>query len=256
MKAKLDNPDFLIIGAAKCATTTLSNLLNAHPQACMVQGKEPHFFSTDNYYAGWERYQTLYRHCGDCLATGDASTSYSRIRYHPETITRIVDHIPSAKIIYMVRHPLKRMESACLEHLATPGNPLRFKSVDEALKKQPMIIDSSRYWEVYDRYRRSFPEDNIRIIWFEEFIKDPHQVFSEICDFLGIDKDIKVNIEGINKNSRQDAIRRIKSLGNQNAINLSWSAETKSWVLDLIREDNLTFLKYFDKPSDYWGELY
>lgn len=43
-------PNFLIIGAAKAATTTLCNLLSQHPQAAIVQGKEPHFFSVDQIY--------------------------------------------------------------------------------------------------------------------------------------------------------------------------------------------------------------
>jgi len=86
---------------------------------------------------------------------------------------------------------------------------------------------------------------------------DPHQVFSTICEFLGIDKHIEIYIEGINRNSREDAINRMKVLGRQSAnIDLNWTPETKSWVLGLIREDNLRFLNHFNKPSSYWGELY
>jgi len=49
MKNKIE-PNFFIIGAAKAATTSLSSLLASHPQAALVQGKEPHFFSYDHVY--------------------------------------------------------------------------------------------------------------------------------------------------------------------------------------------------------------
>lgn len=82
-------PNFFIIGAAKCATSSLASLLDIHPQA----------------------------------AIGDASTSYSRIRQNPNTIRRIYDFAPEAKIIYMLRHPLERIESAYSERLMMPNCP-------------------------------------------------------------------------------------------------------------------------------------
>src|SRR5277367_2845210 len=146
---KTVKPNFFIIGAAKAATTSLSSLLGAHPQAGIVQGKEPHFFSYDQVYKlGWPKYLTLFKHCRDKKAIGDASTSYSRIRYHPSVVERIRAQVPEARIIYMVRHPLQRMESAYVEHLATPGG-LVFASINDAVKRLPMIVDSSRYWEVF-----------------------------------------------------------------------------------------------------------
>jgi hypothetical protein len=142
---KKPKPNFLIIGAAKAATTSLSSLLDQHPQAGIVRGKEPHFFSFDDrYLQGWKQYLRLYEHCSNRKAIGDASTSYSRIRYHPQAIERIKQHIPKAKIIYMVRHPLERMESAYVEQMCSPGTKV-FSSINDAVRRQPMIIDSSRY---------------------------------------------------------------------------------------------------------------
>ena len=40
-------PNFLIIGAAKCATSSLASLLDAHPQAAIIKGKESHFGSNE-----------------------------------------------------------------------------------------------------------------------------------------------------------------------------------------------------------------
>ena len=98
---------------------------------------------------------------------GDASTSYSRIRYHPHTIARIRSHVPDVKIIYMVRHPLERIESAYIERLASVDARRGYPDINHAVRAEPMMIDSSRYWEVFDRYRRHFDEGRIKIVWFE-----------------------------------------------------------------------------------------
>ena len=40
-------PDFLIIGAQKCGTTSLYHLLSQHPLVAPAAFKEPHFFSSE-----------------------------------------------------------------------------------------------------------------------------------------------------------------------------------------------------------------
>jgi hypothetical protein len=251
-------PNFLIIGAARAATTTLSHMLKAHPQANIVRGKEPHFFSYDEHYAhGWHRYQSLYSHCTSEVAIGDASTSYSRIRYHPHTVQRILSHVPDVRIIYSVRNPIERMESAYAYRLGSPGENQVFPSINHAVRQQPMILDSSRYWEVFDYYRRNFGESRIKIVWFEEFVADIDAVFSDICRFLEIDDTIHIRIPKEGQNRRDTVIGRMKQLGRGHLkADIRWDDETYRWTIDQLREDNCRFLGYFDKPSDYWGDLF
>ena len=40
-------PNFFIIGAPKCGTTSLHNYLKSHSQITMSNPKEPHYFSKD-----------------------------------------------------------------------------------------------------------------------------------------------------------------------------------------------------------------
>jgi hypothetical protein len=255
--SKKTEPNFFIIGAAKAATTSLSSLLAMHSQAAIVQGKEPHFFSHDhNYKRGWNEYLKLFRNCRDAVAVGDASTSYSRIRYHPFVIQRIQEHVPRAKIIYMVRHPLKRMESAYVEHICTPGGQM-FASINDALRKQPMVVDSSRYWEVFDAYRQKFDESKIKVVWFEEYTADTTGVFQDVCRFLEIDDSVIPDLECERTNSRQDAPSRLSKIGRAGVqVNTAWDELTRQWVIDQIRDDNSRFLAHFNRPRDYWGDLF
>jgi hypothetical protein len=255
--SKKIQPNFFIIGAAKAATTSLSSLLESHPQAGMVRPKEPHYFSYDHVYrGGWQKYLAMFSHCHDKKAVGDASTSYSRIRYYKSTLDRMKLHVPRARIIYMVRHPLKRMESAYVEHAATADSKA-FRSINEAIRLQPMILDSSRYWEVFEAYRQKFDESRIKIIWFEEYTADTLAVFQDVCRFLEIDDTFAPDFAAEKTNSRAEAAARMEQIGRGGVeIDTNWDEAVRQSVVDQLREDNCKFLSYFGRPLDYWGDLF
>jgi Sulfotransferase family len=250
-------PNFFIIGAAKAGTTSLSSLLEAHPQAAIALSKEPHFFSYDPYYAvGWAKYLELFSHVSDQIAVGDASTSYSRLRYRPRVIERIKRHVPDAKIIYMVRHPLQRMESAYVEHMCTEESST-FSSINDAIRRQPKIIDSSRYWEVFDAYRQAFGEERTKIVWFEEYIANLKAIFKDVCRFLEIDDQFEPNLEKEETNSRNEAAMRMARIGRSGVpLDLVWEENLRRHVIAQIRDDNLRFLTHFGRPDDHWGDLF
>lgn len=250
-------PNFFIIGAPKAGTTSLASLLRRHPQAGIVDGKEANFFSYDQCYArGWARYLTLFSECSGKKAIGDASTSYCRIRYHPLTLARMREHVPAAKIIYMARHPLQRMESGYIETLCTPAGA-GLNSVNDAVRTRPMIVDSSRYWEVFDAYRQKFEESRIKVIFFEEYIANQTAAFQDVCRFLEIDDTVAPDFSREMTNSRQVNFPRMATVGRKpEQINTAWDEQTRQWVINQIREDNLCFLAHFGRPKDYWGNLF
>lgn len=251
-------PNFLIIGAAKAGTTSLASLLTAHPEAGIVLGQQPDFFSVDRKYQfGWVKYLKLYKRCLGKKAIGDASTSYSRIRYHPNVIERIARHMPHAKIIYMVRHPLDRMVSAYVARMSVPNPPQQFASINDAVRKEPMIIDSSRYWEVFEAYRKTFDESLIKVVWYEEYVANTTAVFQDICRFLEINDKLEPDLTQPRANPSADAeesAMTISSSGIQ--LNTAWDEETRRWVIEEIKDDNARFLQHFGKPLNYWGDLF
>ncbi len=253
----MSRPNFFIIGAAKCATTSLSSLLNSHPQAAIAKNKEPHFFSIkpDNQFQ-LDNYLSNFQHCTNEIAIGDASTSYSRIRKNPYTIQRIYDFAPEAKLIYMVRHPLERIESAYAERIMTP-NVQHLESLGRTIRQIPMMVDSSRYWEVFDAYRQSFPEKNIMVVWFEEFINNQQQVFASICRFLGISESSEHAVQPHHSNSREAKAKTFESQGKSlDNYDTSWDGDSRNYVIDELRDDNLKLLRYFNKGDDYWGDIF
>jgi len=64
-------PNLIVIGAAKCGTTSLHEYLNEHPQISMSREKELHFFVEEK---NWGR-------------------------------ERMAETIPDARLVYLVRDP-------------------------------------------------------------------------------------------------------------------------------------------------------
>src|SRR5579871_6132354 len=71
-------PDFFIVGAAKCGTTTLYAHLKGHPEVFMPDLKEPDFFGDDLFQlTGDERsYLDLFAAAGPDVLAGEASALY------------------------------------------------------------------------------------------------------------------------------------------------------------------------------------
>jgi hypothetical protein len=105
-------PNFFVIGAQKAGTTRLCNLLQRHPSVA-IPVKEPLvlpiLLASMAKKAQW--YRSIFENVADLPARGDGSPSYSACGIHPGTAQRIHEFNPDARIIYIVRHPLRRIES-------------------------------------------------------------------------------------------------------------------------------------------------
>ena len=55
------------------------------------------------------------------------------------------------------------------------------------------ILESGFYTEKIKRYQKIFPKDNIKIIIFEEYIKNSLSHINDILDFLGVDSINELN---------------------------------------------------------------
>ena len=232
-------------------------MLREHPDVAFAKIKEPHFFSNPNQFAlGWPWYRSLFDHKKPGHILGEASTSYSRIRSYPKVVRRIQRYLPDVKIIYMVRNPLDRIRSAYIERLSEPGFGESYDSLEEALPEIPAMIDSSRHFEVYNAYRHRFPQENIKIIWFEELMAETDRVFKDLCRFLGIRPQSPAKVDQDDINSQNSVEGRIRKIGRSiDDVNLEWTDKATAFVLREIENDMKQFLEYFGRPANYWMDL-
>ena len=189
----------MIIGAAKSATTHLFLQLCRHPNVFdwrveQLHGihKEPSFFSCDDNYAkGVDWYKRLYAGAGSDELCVDASTSYSRWPQVPDAAARMAQHAPSAKIVYILRHPLERAYSHYIHRYMRelyPGKTFS-KTFEEHVQEDPMCIDSSLYMRQIERYLDHYPRSSMHVLLTTDFKRNPLQSLRDICTFLEIDPD-------------------------------------------------------------------
>lgn len=183
-------PNYMIIGASKCATTTICNHLRQHPDVCLIACKEPHFFSRDEVYArGFDWYESLYDEAGDKKMRGEGSNTYTMKELFPETVSRLVSYAPELKLIYLVRDPISRIESYWLQKRSHGGEEVHYDFNTAVRVNRDWLVDSSNYWQQINAYRPYFPDERIHIIFYEDFKVNSEAVMHRCFEFLDVDPD-------------------------------------------------------------------
>ena len=179
-------PNFLIIGAQKAGTTTLYRDLLANPSIFLPDDKEPGNLCDDDVFtdAGGKAYARHFANASEDQLSGEATTSYSKrpdITGVPERARRLLGH--KLKVIYLVRHPISRIESH-YRHELTSGEITC--SIDEAVRTYPRFIDYSRYAMQITPWLNELGPEQVLIIHFESYIETRVQTLASVCDFLGV----------------------------------------------------------------------
>jgi hypothetical protein len=176
-------PDFVIIGAMKCGTTSLHGMLGAHPDIFMSREKELHFFSEDmNLARGEAWYRRQFR--TPLPLCGEASPSYAAWPRHGGVPERMRALIPEARLIYCVRDPIERAVSHYHHALASGVYRL---PVDEGIRREP-FLRQGRYATQLERYLAAgWREDRILVVQAEAMRTRRGEVMDGILRFLGLD---------------------------------------------------------------------
>lgn len=272
-------PDFLVIGAAKCGTTTLCDLLGRHPDVYVHPKKELDFFCFDDRYArGLDWYAARFAEAGDARAVGEGSPNYAKLSKHPRAAERIARDLPDVKLIYMVRHPLRRMESAWL-HARRAGHRSS-RSFAKTVRRQASYVDTSLYERQIQAYRRFFPEDRILVVFLDDLDADPDATLERCFRFLGVDPSVRIPAGGerrnVSRGQRVDGIlmdvlraipgfrrfdrkaprgwRRFRKRWLQTELRRGpeWDEDTRRFAVERLAEPTARFLERHGKPRDFW----
>jgi Sulfotransferase domain len=178
-------PDFLIVGAKNAGANQLSNLLRSHPDVFMPSMREPSFFIDEgNWALGLDWYRSLFAGCSRDQIAGEASASYTAFPLYSGAPARIAAAVPGVKLIYLIREPLKRMESEWLQYRA---DALEDRPLRESLLFTTRYMALSHYATQLERYLEHIDRQALLIIRWEDLKAKPLATMREICLFLGID---------------------------------------------------------------------
>jgi len=273
----IQRPNFIVIGSMKSGTTTLCHLLGRHPDVFMSEPKELEYFCKDEIYAkGFEWYTSLFDGVKSESAIGEGSTSYTKAPLFPNVPERIARHLPDVRLIYIVRHPLERIESHWM-HRVQHGDVRPFKKM---LREYPNLIDVSRYWTQIQFYRKYFGDDQILVLFFEDLKKNPEMVLKQCFTFLSVDPGVRLAnpskrlnitrkskaetdlLKRMRKNTAIEAAGRIippplkKFLKERLEIRVEsrpvWDRAKRKWAISEIADESRTFLSFYDRPVDFW----
>jgi hypothetical protein len=175
-------PNFLVIGAQRCATSWMYFCLKEHPDIFLPFMKEIHFFDY-NYEKGLEWYKRYFNTRSDQKVVGEISPSYLYIEKVPGYIYK---HLRDVRLIICLRNPIDRAYSQYKKHLRAGAFSGSF---EEAIEKDPQYIQRGFYFKQISRYLEFFPRDRILILIYEDIQKDSPAVLKNIFDFLEVDSD-------------------------------------------------------------------
>jgi len=128
-------PEFMLVGGAKCGSTSFARYLPAHPQVEIPGPKEPNYWS-------WHRWPARYQNFfvnespipdpgpGQCIS-GEFSTSYL---IHPLVPRRVQPYLPGLKIFVLLRNPVDRAYSHFM--MAKRAGQVKECSFEEIVRKE------------------------------------------------------------------------------------------------------------------------
>lgn len=274
-------PNYLIIGASKCATSSLHTLLARHPDVYMAAG-EPEFFCRDAIYSrGIDWYaEHCFANAPSVRAIGEGSNRYTMRESHPLAAARIARHLPDAKLVYITRDPIERTYSYWLQK-RSQGDPVHPRFDVAIRRNRRELVDSSRYWHQLQPYLTRFEQDQIKVMFFEDFKANPVAFLQHCFSFLGVTSNpdsIDVSIHanptaGKHVDSpllyhlRKLPLYRLRQLvpepwrasvkkrhlRTRTPRSTSISHDARKWLFTQFEDDARALLAYCNKPLCLWN---
>jgi len=177
-------PNLIIIGGLKCGTTSIHHYLGLHPEIQMSKPKELNFFVEE---LNWDLGLDWYRGRFDdrFSVRGESSPHYTNLPRFQGVAERIHQHVPDARLIYMVRDPISRI----LSHWChATGAGYETRPMEEALASPDQgYVTRSMYWQQLQPYLELFEPSRITVITQEELQTDREGTMRKAFRFAGVD---------------------------------------------------------------------
>ena len=180
-------PTFVVIGAMKAGTVSLRHYLDEHPDVFMSRGGmfgEPNFLvAEDNWPRGRGWYESLFDGAGGSAAIGERSPSYTFAHVYRGVPERMAQVVPEARLVYVVRDPIARMQSMYM-HQVSAGRERRRAEV--ALLDQG-YLGPSLYGFQLAAFLDHFDRSQVLVIASEVLRDRPREALSAVFDHLAVD---------------------------------------------------------------------
>jgi tetratricopeptide (TPR) repeat protein len=195
-------PDFLIIGATKCGTTSLYEYMKGHPQMLPAIVKETDYYQFPE--RGREWYLAHFPRIPDARArfvTGEASTCYLTLTTGKDLV--FADY-PQARLIALVRDPIDKVVShfhhdrqVGFEHRTLEAAITQELDFLEALDRpweigadywntQRGYVWSSMYAHFLEDWLTVFPKGQLLVLPSEDLYEKPAETMATVYRHVGL----------------------------------------------------------------------
>ena len=235
-------PNLFIVGAAKCATTSVYHYLKDHPDIYMSPVKEPKFFSRpyrpipgtgpgderveEQAIKDLDAYMALFQDAVAYPVRGEASVDYL---YYRETAEDIHSFNPEAKILICLRNPIDRAYSGYTDHRRS-RETLSFHEAlraEESRTEYEFIWQYKKlglYYESVKHFLDVFGPDQVMIVLFEDIKARLGDTIGGICRYLGVDDTYRI-----------EEVRRFNPSGTPNAF-MTRMGRLFPWVKNAMKK--------------------
>lgn len=201
-------PNLFIIGAPKCATTSLFEWLGAHPEICPASVKETYYLLDRDYPMFSDASPTYHRdnlagyaayfdHAQDETYRLEATPDYLYQATALEVIPRLETN---AQVIVVLRKPSERIYSLFKFARNIMGNidpDISFANFVNAIVNETELLDGrpilqcaichSRYADYLGDWISALGRERVHVLLFEELANEPRVTLSQLTNVLGID---------------------------------------------------------------------
>ena len=240
-------PNFFIVGAPKSGTTNMSYYLMQHPQVFMPENLEPYYFARldvpQNYkreiISDEKKYLNLFKNAKNCKVVGESSPVYL---YCPHSALEIKNRFPNSKLIISLRNPIEiaYSEYFSLKFMGFDQNRSfdeLLDSSEEQLTRNEFHIDSlleaGFYSKHIKRFQKIFSKNQIKIIIFEEYVKNTVPTINSILSFLGIKESITFDV------TPKGAYKVPRNFASQKLMNNSTFRKAAKFVIPTVTRQKI-----------------
>lgn len=187
-------PDFLILGAQKCGTSSMASALRLHPDIYVPKFKEAnHFGFVDDHEVGGSGYQSFFSEWAGQPVVGEGTPKYLS---RPQSAEQICRFLPEVKAIVQLRNPIDRAYSAYWHGERVGKLKGGFgKAVESELahgRPDPRafedVVRRGQYADQLERYfDLGFDRDRMLILRFDEVLGDTTGALRTVQEFLGVE---------------------------------------------------------------------
>ncbi len=175
--------DFIGIGAPRCATGWVFNILKEHKEVCFSFVKETQFFNMDyNYEKGLAYYENFFKGCPEGQIKGEFTPAYY---LQEKTAQRIKNNFPRVKLLIVLRNPMQRAYSHYLFN-KTRGVPVK-STFEKEIERNPQYINDGFYYRHLSKFLKYFNSNQVLVVIYEDIILKPEKTAEKIYKFLNID---------------------------------------------------------------------